>query len=145
MGELRHFPEKEQTRLTRPFPMWELTAMSDQSTLAAAPLLEGDTPGAQVRSLRRELGETGEQFGQRIGLSKGKVSEIENGTYAPSVAVAVEIERLSAGRIDAAGLSEDVKRARAAVHAGDNATSGLPVPNGQSEEMSGQSDQECAA
>ena len=65
-----------------------------------------------VRQLRKARNETGEQFGAIIGLSKGKVSQLESGTYRPSVAVALEIERLSEGSINAGDLNEDVRMAR---------------------------------
>lgn len=83
----------------------------------------------QVRALRRERGETGEQFGAAIGLSKSKVSELEAGKYPPSVGVALEIEALSGGRIDAAALCEDVRKARhglAAIATPPGSATGLP-------------------
>lgn len=74
----------------------------------------GTIPSANraVAALRASLGETGEQFGQRIGLSKSKVSELENGRFRPSAKVAVTLEELSGGQIDAADLCDDVRVAR---------------------------------
>lgn len=65
-----------------------------------------------IAALRASLGETGEEFGKRIGLSKSKVSELENGRFRPSAKVAVALEELSGGMIDAAELCEDVRVAR---------------------------------
>ena len=70
-----------------------------------------------IRELRVRLGLTGEQFGEKVGLSKGKVSELERGIFVPGVRVAVAIEQLSGGEIDAADLSEDVRLARSAPQA----------------------------
>lgn len=71
---------------------------------------------AQVRELRRERGESGEEFGAVIGLSKGKVSELECGKFRPNVACALLIEALSmqdgTPRIDAADLNDDVRASR---------------------------------
>lgn len=65
-----------------------------------------------IRSLREELGLSQEAFAARVGVqSKGYMSRIERGEPC-SVKVAVEIERLSGGRIDAAELNEDVRLAR---------------------------------
>lgn len=72
---------------------------------------------AKVRALRFELGKTGEQFGELIGLHKSKVSELESGKLPVTVAVALKIEALSVkdgrARIDASDLNEDVRCARA--------------------------------
>lgn len=65
-----------------------------------------------IAELREELGLSLEAFAIRVGLrSKGQISEIERGAK-PSVRVALEIERLSGGRIDAASLNADVALAR---------------------------------
>lgn len=67
-----------------------------------------------ISELRKELGLSLETFASRIGLSsKGYASDIEKGS-TPSVRVALEIERLSDGRINAASLNPDVARVRAA-------------------------------
>ena len=98
--------------------MWEQVGMDIQTS----PLpLEGLDAFQMVRALRREREETVEQFGQVVGLSKGKVSELENGTFRPGVDVALRIEALSGNRIDAAELSEDVRKAR----------HGLPAAEGE--------------
>jgi len=66
-----------------------------------------------IPALRAELGLSLEAFGALIGLaSKGNVSILERGGPC-SLAVALAIEKLSAGRIDAADLNSDVALARA--------------------------------
>jgi transcriptional regulator with XRE-family HTH domain len=67
-----------------------------------------------IADLRRELGLTQQEFGERIGLpNKTSISLLESGKRPNvSAAVAVAIEELSGGRIDAAALSDDVKIAR---------------------------------
>lgn len=88
--------------------------MNETASLAPPATAWPTEPGEQLRALRRERGESGEEFGAVIGLSKGKVSEMENGKFVPSVAVAVLVEELSGGRIDAADLNDDVRAARCA-------------------------------
>ena len=67
-----------------------------------------------VSELRKELGLSLEGFATLLGLtSKGYVHDIENGTQ-PSVRVALELERLSTGRINAGELNPDVARVREA-------------------------------
>ena len=96
--------------------------MQTLATSSVPSELEGDSAFAKVRSLRRERGETGEAFGAIIGLSKGKVSELESGAYRCSAKVALAIEALSvldgAARIDAGELCEDVKLARSQIVSG---------------------------
>ena len=61
-----------------------------------------------ITSLRKELQLSQEQFAALLGLkSKGHVSNLEAGTQ-PSVRVALELERLSDGRLRAADLNPDV-------------------------------------
>ncbi len=68
-----------------------------------------------IEGLRIELGLTQEQFARRIGLSnKGSVSVIERGGPV-SLPVALALETLSGGRIDAALLNTDVAMARNAI------------------------------
>ena len=64
-----------------------------------------------VKTLREELKLTQEQFAKRVGLkSKGYVSDLETGRIAGcSVRAALEIEKLSGGKIPASSLSPDVK------------------------------------
>lgn len=64
-----------------------------------------------IAALRTELGLTLQQFGERIELSKSQMYEAER-TNRASVRVAIEIEALSDGRIDAAELNDDVKLSR---------------------------------
>ncbi len=47
-----------------------------------------------------------------LGISRGKVSELEKGTFLPGVRVALRLEELSGGMIDAAALNDDVRAAR---------------------------------
>lgn len=68
-----------------------------------------------VAALRTELDLTLAQMGERIGLSKSQMHEVE-ATNRASLRVALAIEALSivdgTARIDAADLSEDVKLSR---------------------------------
>lgn len=65
-----------------------------------------------ITALRKELGLSQEAFAVRVGLkSKGHVSTLER-TGAASLRVALEIERLSEGRINAADLNPDVALVR---------------------------------
>lgn len=62
-----------------------------------------------IVSLRKELGLSQEAFAALVGLkSKGHLSDIERGNETPSVRVALEIERVSAGRVRASELNPDV-------------------------------------
>lgn len=61
-----------------------------------------------ITDLRKEMGLSLEAFGALVGLkSKGHVWQLENGGTV-SVRVALEIERLSEGRIPAGTLNTDV-------------------------------------
>jgi transcriptional regulator with XRE-family HTH domain len=65
-----------------------------------------------IAALRAELGLSLEAFGAKIGLaSKGNVSILERGG-ACSLSVALALEALSGGRLDAAKLNDDVAAAR---------------------------------
>jgi len=69
-----------------------------------------------IADLRRELGLSQTEFGLQIGMpNKASVSLLENGLRACPVQVAIAIERMSGGRIDAAALNEDVRLARESV------------------------------
>lgn len=62
-----------------------------------------------IQSLRQELGLSLGAFAARLGLkSRGQASSLESGARKPSVRVALEIERLSGGRISAADLNPDI-------------------------------------
>ena len=62
-----------------------------------------------IAQLRSDLGLTFAQFAARLGLaSKGQAHALEHGGERPSVRVALELERLSGGRIRAADLNPDV-------------------------------------
>lgn len=67
--------------------------------------------GVSVAALRAELTLTLAEMGERIGLSKSQMHEVER-TDRASLRVALAIEELSGGRIDAAALSDDVRVAR---------------------------------
>lgn len=70
-----------------------------------------------IADLRKELDLSLEAFGARVGIaSRGRMSVIERENQC-SLAVALAIEELSEGRIDAAGLNDDVRRAREALPA----------------------------
>lgn len=86
-------------RLAREFRLCELFAMTERITIA---------------SLRKELGLTLDELAEQLGISsKGYLSQIERGVIDCSVRVALRIEDFSGARIDAAGLSADVRMARA--------------------------------
>lgn len=71
-------------------------------------------PHEVIRALRTELDLTVAQMAERLGLSsKGGLSMIENGKAPISQPVALAIEALSGGRIDAAELNAEVAAARA--------------------------------
>jgi transcriptional regulator with XRE-family HTH domain len=80
-----------------------------------------DIPVSPVRDLRKILGLTLAEMGERVGISKSQMHEVER-TGRASLPVALEIERLSVEAmaegidgvevIDAADLSEDVRKAR---------------------------------
>jgi DNA-binding XRE family transcriptional regulator len=68
-----------------------------------------------IADLRKELGLSLEAFARSVGLSsKGYASELERGNVKCSVSIALEIERLSGGRIHAASLNDDVGLVEAA-------------------------------
>lgn len=67
-----------------------------------------------VSELRDELGLSLECFAKKVGLrSRGRMSVIEQENRC-SLSVALRIESLSGGRVDAASLNEDVRASRAA-------------------------------
>lgn len=84
--------------------------MENLSELTAA-----STIGARIREWRtaRELSLS--DFAAAIGMAKGKVSEMERDLFRPGVQVALRIEELSQGAIDAGDLNDDVRAARHAV------------------------------
>jgi DNA-binding XRE family transcriptional regulator len=78
-----------------------------------------------IEALRRELGLNQAEFALRIGLAnKASVSLLERGGPC-SLPVALAIEALSNGRIDACALNEDVRAARHGVVI----TSAMPAPS----------------
>lgn len=93
-------------------------------------LFDMDEP-LSIKSFRSELGLTLDQFGEKVGLSsKGQVSEIERSGRA-SLRVALAIEALSDGRIDAGALCDEVRLAREAVHAPADTATPAPASPGQ--------------
>lgn len=64
-----------------------------------------------IAELRTELGLSLAEMGARIGLSKSQMHDIER-RNAASVRVALALETLAPGRIDAAVICEDVRLAR---------------------------------
>jgi len=69
----------------------------------------------KISELRRELGLSLEEMSRRVGLnSRGRMSVIEREGRC-SFAVALAIEALSDGRINAGDLNDDVKAARHAL------------------------------
>jgi transcriptional regulator with XRE-family HTH domain len=61
-----------------------------------------------IRALRKDLGLSQEAFATCLGLrSKGHVCELEAGK-TPSIRVAIEIEKVSGGRLRATELNADV-------------------------------------
>ncbi|MFC7378239.1 helix-turn-helix domain-containing protein [Brevundimonas sp. GCM10030266] len=78
-----------------------------------------------IVALRKELGLSQEAFAAKVGLrSKGHVSDLERSQSA-SVRVALEIEKLSGGRIRARDLNPDVAMVEA-FRASDAANDTLP-------------------
>jgi len=67
-----------------------------------------------ILTLRRELGLTLAEMGERCGISKSQMHEVER-TGRASLPVALKIEELSGGSIDAGDLNDDVRAARHAV------------------------------
>jgi len=104
--------------------------MNEQSTMPAS---AGGSDLMTVAALRSELGLTLAEMGERIGLSKSQMHEVENSGRA-SLRVALEIERLSGKRIDAATLNDDVRAAR---HDADISGSDESGTTGQSGQTSG--------
>lgn len=70
------------------------------------------TIGEQVRQWRTGAEMSGAALALALGISRGKLSDLENGKFVPGVKVALRLEKLSAGRIDAAALNDDVRAAR---------------------------------
>lgn len=88
-----------------------------------------------IASERKRRGYSQTELGRRIGLARSKVSEMESGKFSPGVSVALKIEELSEGRINAADLNEDVKASR---HALLNSATAEPASIGQSHDLSSQ-------
>lgn len=94
-----------------------------------------------VSDLRQERGETLEEFGRAIGVnSKGRVSEYVRENRFPLNA-ALALQDISGGRIDAAELCDDVRRARAGVadlrsHISEDSGDGIGLSAGNIEENS---------
>lgn len=104
-----------------------MTELSDMSCSEAADALS-------VAGLRAELELTLAEMGERIGLSKSQMHEVERSGRA-SLRVALAIEELSGRRIDAASLNDDVKASR---HGLANSGDGAAASTGQVDEESGE-------
>lgn len=93
-----------------------------------------------ISEFREEMGWTLEKFGRAIGiLSKGRMSEIQSGKVQPRVNQALEIERLSGGRINASDLNDEVRAARAVIL--DGFDHDVMNSSGQSDKSMGQKGQ----
>lgn len=90
-----------------------------------------------IAELRTELGLSLAEMGARVGLSKSQMHDIER-RNAATLRVAIALENLAPGRIDAAAICEEVKLARHGAgdsakmeevsqgKAGENSPDGLP-------------------
>lgn len=79
--------------------------------------------GMNIAELRAEMGVSQEEFAALIGLSsKGNVSIIERENRC-GLRVALKIEQLSGGRIDAASLNDEVRVSRHGLDHVDSITS----------------------
>jgi transcriptional regulator with XRE-family HTH domain len=120
--------------------------MNDATDMAGP---HGEADALTVAGLRGELRMTLLEMGERIGLSKSQMHEVESSNRA-SVRVALLIEELSidgtgAARIDAAALNADVAASRHGIPAspeipsesGDRAASGRAVPAGSGDSPAG--------
>lgn len=88
------------------------------------------TEQSPIRALRHEMGLTLADFADLVGLKgKSSMSAVERSGLA-SLPVALRIEALSGGRIDAATLNDDVARSRAACGGGCADAGALVVPGG---------------
>lgn len=95
-----------------------------------------------IAELRKERGETLEEFGAIVGISsKGHMSVIERGERPCTVAVALKVEELSGGRIDAGAICDDVRASRAAVqHAALDSAAASPESPDSDGDSIGQAD-----
>lgn len=60
-----------------------------------------------LASYREAAGETQEEFGLRVGASQATISKLERGMVAPSLELAVAIERATAGAVPAVSWVPD--------------------------------------
>lgn len=75
--------------------------------------MEAASPiGQKVRDWRVSADMSGAALALALGISRGKVSELEKGTFLPGAKVALRLEELSGGLIDASALNDDVRAAR---------------------------------
>lgn len=72
---------------------------------------ERSAESSPIRAFRKALGLTLAEMGERCGISKSQMHEVERVGRA-SLPVALAIEALSEGSIDAAALNDDVRAAR---------------------------------
>jgi hypothetical protein len=107
-------------RLDRTFGSSELKGMEQTTTPWAAcerPL--------SIAELRAELGMSLAELGARVGLSKSQMHDVER-RNAATLRVALALEEMAPGRIDAAAICEDVRLARHG--AADSAAGGAASP-----------------
>lgn len=71
----------------------------------------------EIRAFRKSRRLTLEQLGRSLGVTKGYLSQIENGGESCSAPLALKLEKFSDGALDAAKLNASVAAARATVTA----------------------------
>lgn len=94
-----------------------------------------------IAELRAEMGVSQEEFAALIGLSsKGNVSIIERENRC-GLRVALKIEQLSGGRIDAASLNDEVRVSRHGLdHVSTDTSVSVPSSSGSSNDVSPQAE-----
>jgi len=123
------------------FALCKLTPVTTVPTEGGFLLIGSENTLHPIAALRAQLGITQEEFGARIGLkTKGSVSLIERGLAAMSPEVALAIEELSEGAIDASGLNPIIAKARGIVWAQEGRHGhGLPDSAEMEQNSTGQS------
>jgi transcriptional regulator with XRE-family HTH domain len=66
----------------------------------------------KIRAFRKSRQLTLEQLGDALGVTKGYLSQIENGIEACSAPLALKLEKFSGGALNAADLNQSVAAAR---------------------------------
>ncbi|WP_408585948.1 helix-turn-helix domain-containing protein [Novosphingobium sp.] len=114
-------------------------------TQPSEPQGSSQPPVPPIAALRAALGITQEEFGALIGLkTKGSVSLVERGLAPVSADVALAIEELSDGTIDASDLNPIIAKARGVDRVGNHADSDTAkleeTPTGQCAGLSGEAE-----